>query len=736
MNAIGSRKGRAGLALLAAAGLLGCPGGGTVEPPADAGEPDAMVSGDAGFPPIDDRFLTRLDAPADLFGLEGPMRQGVKYLANTRTATKSEPLLDDCYFQNMARYAWHVAFLQSFPELAAIDYQTYLAWVLRPASRRLWGGHVRAYPNVAHPDTGAIGIVTYTIYSDPGTLRVEDILEVAPIMRGCVPFAAGFLVFLAETPDQKILVQNNAGTLAAAGVAVIFPERLVGGAAHQVYSPGEGYGTLRIVPRGQPLDDHGPRDIVIVESAPNDISVVQGLVAKEPQNGLSHTNLRLIEKGVPSVSVPAIYDSPYVASLADSLVHLVAGDDTFLLEPASLEDAERFWEARKPVIPPIQADLAETALSGYEAIDHQRSLAYGAKAANIGELFAILPPENRVAGFGIPFSRYDAFVKANGIDVRIAAAIADPRMRSDAAFKRAELKAIRTLIEDAPFSSALLDEIEVAMSAAFGAGYGTLKTRFRSSTNVEDLDALTGAGLYESHSGCLADDRDADLLGPSSCLSAEERADLEAQLARRRQELIDHPERTWLIGILADIEKDLMNERPIGRAVKKVWASLWNERAFDEREYYGVDHLQAYMGIAVNPAFVLEHASGVLITHLAVDAGDPLYRLNAQVGSESVVRPDDPLIVAEALTFRRRGDPPAVADVMVQVRSSLLGPSETVFAPAELDEIGRLAFIVHDHFAVNVYPDLQPLSMDLELKETSDGRIVIKQARPFVSFEP
>jgi hypothetical protein len=35
-----------------------------------------------------------------------------------------------------------------------------------------------------------------------------------------------------------------------------------------------------------------------------------------------------------------------------------------------------------------------------------------------------------------------------------------------------------------------------------------------------------------------------------------------------------------------------------------------------------------------------------------------------------------------------------------------------------------------------VYPDLQPLSMDLELKETSDGRIVIKQARPFVSFEP
>jgi hypothetical protein len=41
--------------------------------------------------------------------------------------------------------------------------------------------------------------------------------------------------------------------------------------------------------------------------------------------------------------------------------------------------------------------------------------------------------------------------------------------------------------------------------------------RFRSSTNVEDTAQFTGAGLYDSFSGCLADDLDGDTAGPSLC---------------------------------------------------------------------------------------------------------------------------------------------------------------------------------------------------------------------------
>src|SRR5690606_30764582 len=43
------------------------------------------------------------------------------------------------------------------------------------------------------------------------------------------------------------------------------------------------------------------------------------------------------------------------------------------------------------------------------------------------------------------------------------------------------------------------------------------KIRFRSSTNVEDSEHFTGAGLYDSYSGCLLDDLDGDNNGPSIC---------------------------------------------------------------------------------------------------------------------------------------------------------------------------------------------------------------------------
>jgi len=45
--------------------------------------------------------------------------------------------------------------------------------------------------------------------------------------------------------------------------------------------------------------------------------------------------------------------------------------------------------------------------------------------------------------------------------------------------------------------------------------------RFRSSTNVEDSEQFTGAGLYDSYSGCLLDDLDGDAEGPSQCDPAE-----------------------------------------------------------------------------------------------------------------------------------------------------------------------------------------------------------------------
>ncbi len=693
--------------------------------------PDMGPAPDGGV--LDERFLTTLETPADLAAVSGDA-PGVKYLANLKDRTPEPPLTEACYFQNMRLFPFHLQFLLSFDAFAGLDLDTYVSLVIKAESRVYWGGTILPYPNVVHPATNELGVVTYTVYSERDELSAEDIVEVQDILHECMPFAQSLMIFVPEGIEQKRFVQRERARLQDMGVWALFREELISGLSHQTYSAGESYGTLRINPKGQPLTDYGPKDIVITQSAPNDISVVQGLITESAQNELSHVNLRLTEKGLPNVAVPRIYEAAYARALDGHLVHLEVTESNFVLEAARLEDAEAFWAQQRPQIPEVTADLSVTALGVYGQIGADSAQAYGAKAANLAELHQILPAENRVDGFAIPFSAYRDFMEANGLGPQVEALLNDPLIKTNADHKRAQLKALRKAIERGELEAAFMQSLQESLLSVFGASAMTARIRFRSSTNVEDLDVLTGAGLYSSKSGCLADDLDGDTDGPSRCVSPEERAAKEAELAARRAELMEHPQRLYLLDIIDDLVGDLTEERPVARAVKKVWASLWNERAFDERDYYGVDHRLAYMGIAVNPSFVLERASAVAITELNVDDGAPLYRLNSQIGSESVVRPDDPTAIAESLTFRREAN--AVSEVRVLVESSLLDPGATVWSTEKLEQVGALLFLVHDHFGAQVYPDLAPVSIDVELKHTMDGRVVLKQARPFISITP
>jgi hypothetical protein len=259
----------------------------------------------------------------------------------------------------------------------------------------------------------------------------------------------------------------------------------------------------------------------------------------------------------------------------------------------------------------------------------------------------------------------------------------------------------------------------------------TTRLRFRSSTNAEDLPGLTGAGLYDSYSGCIGDDLDEDAAGPSACLTAADEAYLRSELERRERELAEHPDREWLVDIIEDLRDDLDEEKSAGEALRKVWSSLWNERAFDDREYYGLDHRKVYMGVAVNPTFVGERLEAVVLTNLEPMADHPLYRVVSQAGEIGVVRPADPTATPEVLAFRRAGDSPS--DVTLVAPSSLVPDGQRLWSDAALDELATLLFAVQDHFATSVYPELQPLQLDLEVDVTMDGRTVVKQARPFVS---
>ncbi len=688
---------------------------------------DRGIDGPTGIEP----FLTALETPAAFAAMSSAVGAEVKFLLPVAGREPVPPLTTPCTFQNTRLFTWHLQFLQSFPDYAALPFDAYQSLVLR-SSRRLWAGALKAWSAPEHPLTHAPGVVAYGLYGQPGTIDADAIRAVDRALKGCVPFARGLLVFVPDGPAQVGVLTSARATLAAEGIASLLPEELVAGTGHLAHSPGEGYGTLRIVPAGQPLGNHGPRDIVVVESAPNDISVVAGLISKNPQNELGHVNLRLREKRIPNVTVPRIYDAAWVRALDGTLVHLVVRTDGFSLEPATLAAAQAFWEAHRPAAKAPTADLTVEALTSFRVLRATDANAYGPKAANLGELTRVLDPPHRNEGFGIPFARHRQFMRDSMLEAVVAAMLAEPRLRTDATYKRAQLAALRSRIRVSAFPEPLFTALRAAITDAFGASGAAQSLRFRSSTNVEDLDAFTGAGLYESKTGCLADDLDSDDVGPSRCLTAEARAALEAERAARNAELAAHPKRTWLPALIAELTQDLTDEKPVRNAVRKVWASLWEERAFDDREYYGIDHRLAFMGVAVNPTFAIERASAVAVSNLTIDDGAPVYRLSSQVGSESVVRPEDPTSVAELLTFRREGEPPRATQVRIEVRSNRLpGASDQVWPAAKVAEVGTLLFRVHDHFAASVYPQIVPLHLDFELKFSAEGDVVIKQVRPF-----
>lgn len=707
-------------------------------PGGEAAPPDAIAPPDVSLAERPD-FLPLLGSAADFALLQGEGGE-IKFLGQVDGAPAPAPgLAHACMFQNTERYPGHISFLRSFPELANLDFTSYLTMVMKRASRALWGGSLKLYPTVRHPSTGAPGILAYFIYSDPNEVDALTLDEIAALdarLKTCVPFASELLVLVGMDEDQAARFEALRPALSARGVRLASPSELRPGVAAEGYSLGEGYGYLRVVAPGQRVGDYGPRDVIVTEVATTDLALVAGLLTATPQNLHSHVNLRLGAKKIPSAYVADILQSAVVGLLDGRLVRVVVSTSAVQIEAAPLDAALAFWASRRPGTPAVVADLSVGETRDLAKLRASDAAAFGSKAANLGELHAVLSPANRVEGLAIPFAVYRDFMQSTGLQAAVEALLADPRTASDAHFREQELALLAGRIETATVPSELLLALEAAARASFGEGYATLPLRLRSSSNTEDGEILSGAGIYDSARGCFADDRDGDTTGPSACLSDDEAQALAADLARRKAELTRYPDRTWLTDAIDDLQGDLTKERSVARALKKVYASLWSRRAFEERAYFGVDQLAVYMGVAVNPSFVRERLDAVAVTNLvttgaSLDGGAvfPLYRVVSQVGGESVVRPVDPSAVAETLSFVRREDD-SVGDVQWFTRSSL--SPDPLWTSGRLAELAGLLFAVHDHFAATVYPQRDHLSLDLEIKVTHDDRIVIKQARPYL----
>ena len=161
-------------------------------------------------------------------------------------------------------------------------------------------------------------------------------------------------------------------------------------------------------------------------------------------------------------------------------------------------------------------------------------------------------------------------------------------------------------------------------------------------------------------------------------------------------------------------------------AVRGTWASLWNDRAFEERDYYRIDHRATKMGVLSHPSVQDEQANGVAITRNPFREGSRAYFVNAQLGNVSVVFSE---AVPEQFLYYAF-NPPEVE----YLSHSSLTFGAPVLDPEQIAELIAALQKIHVHFyqyfGVGI-PQSQ-YAMDVEWKFGADGGLIIKQARPYL----
>jgi pyruvate, water dikinase len=467
------------------------------------------------------------------------------------------------------------------------------------------------------------------------------------------------------------------------GVPMVTKEQIYNDQVYQALNSQEAYGWLKKV-SSSTIDSAylGRHDIVVTDGLPLDIPVIAGIITTEFQTPLCHINVLSFNRRTPNMALRTAWTDTTIAKLINKLVFLKVLPDSFIIRGATANEAEAFWNSREPKTPNILECHDDTSgLFDMKSLSHSSLLLVGAKAANFAELTKIrmgtdsLPvPEG---AFAIPFYYYRKHLEANGIDKYLEFILADSLSKSDLQRRTSLLKNLRDSITKAPMDQAFISDVENKIRSG-----SYQRMRFRSSTNAEDIKGFNGAGLYDSYTAEL-----------------------------------DNPKKT------------------VEEAIKKVYASLWTVRGFDEREYFKIDQRSVAMGILAHRSFPEEEVNGVAITGNIYNAGIPAYTINAQINEISVVQPP-PGVISDQLLFYVWSNDAFENPVIEYISTSSINDNVPVMTDNEITLLAQWLSAIKQYFYFNVFNATNSpytlFGMDVEFKLDKDNRkLYIKQARPY-----
>lgn len=441
------------------------------------------------------------------------------------------------YYVNTRRYPFHKEFVNG----------TYLS---------LERGKVFFENNYLKPNRRFImGTVAYQTPVKRWTFEFweGDLIPTDQIKLASEVIAKTFFVPVVFKPNS---VRQDEASVGIAGLERVLQSEIAKGQEYQALNLAKGLGRIHIIPK---LDDHveiGFNEILVLNEVPIQLPPVAGIITTQPSTPLSHINLLAKGWGIPNAYIKNAQE--LLKAYDGYWVQLETKHDTYAIKRADLDqlrDYQKRVAQRRDLIKP-RYDLSEKRLLTLNEQRQEMITAYGGKSANLGEVMhARLPGVTVPQGFTIPFSWYDAFLKANDFDDAIfGEMLNDQKFVHDPAYRRQRLKEMRERLQRGKIDGELRTEVLAKVAQLFP-GKGVF---VRSSSNSEDLPNFSGAGLYSTVPNAR---------GPEQILEA----------------------------------------------IKTVWASLWNFEAYEARERAGVDHSKIFMAVLIQEG-VNSESSGVMIT--------------------------------------------------------------------------------------------------------------------------
>lgn len=490
-------------------------------------------------------------------------------------------------FQNSKKYAFHSDYLITRPEFAGLQRSSFDVMTLQNKNRKILLGTVEMPVSSDLYNGSGFPSELYYDFISQDPLPTTLILAAQNLLRSSMPS-----VKLLYSPRGVLRddAKSTAAELDSNGIEVRFNES---NQAISVYNQGWAIGRIVRIKADQlqqALANHtiASDDFLIMDRAPREIPPLAGLIVDEPTPPSSHVALLTKMYNIPFMRVANAMSRTEFKAVEGKRVYIAIkspesqvipetfSDTVFISKNLTTHEAARLQAARdrKTKTQP-RLDSQTSAIINVSAMSDDALATYGSKAVKMGLLHRIVPQNVPTPAVGIPIFYFNRFLKearlsnGNSLESEIKSRVATIEKSNTETPEVMRLsQEIQTAFKDARINTQFWTEIETQLLRTFPK---SSRLKLRSSSNAEDLSDFNGAGLYDSYAGWLGD--------------------VPSALALDKDE----------------------KKKTLERAIRKVWASLFNPRGVLARREFGIKTENVGMGILVQPSIKNELANGVAI---------------------------------------------------------------------------------------------------------------------------